>query len=61
LGLPANQQLIAKAKSYLSTGLASGSFTAKIDRVFYGLGSYAAAHQYFESQDHVGKVVVSLA
>ena len=60
LGLPANQQLIAKAKSYLGTGLASGSFTAKIDRVFHGLGSYAAAHQYFESQDDVGKVVVSL-
>jgi NADPH:quinone reductase-like Zn-dependent oxidoreductase len=60
LGLPTNRPATAKAKSFISKGLASGSFTAKIDRVFHGLDSYSGAHQHFESRAQVGKVVVSL-
>jgi NADPH:quinone reductase-like Zn-dependent oxidoreductase len=36
LGLPANQHATARAKSFISEGLASGAFTAKVDRVFIG-------------------------
>jgi NADPH:quinone reductase-like Zn-dependent oxidoreductase len=60
LGLPTNQQATARAKSFVSNGLASGAFTAKIDRVFYGLDKYLAAHQYLETGTQVGKIVVSL-
>jgi NADPH:quinone reductase-like Zn-dependent oxidoreductase len=60
LGLPTNQQATARAKSFISEGLASGAFTAKIDRVFYGLDKYSAAHQYLQTGTQVGKIVVSL-
>ena len=61
LGLRTNQQATQRAKSFISRGLTSGSFTAKIDRVFHGLDKYVAAHQYLETGVQVGKIVVSLA
>ena len=60
LGLPTNQQATARAKSFVSKGLASGAFIAKIDRVLYGLDTYLAAHQYLETGTQIGKIVVSL-
>jgi len=60
LGPPTNQQATARAKSFISEGLASGAFTAKIDRVFNGLDKYLAAHQYLETGSQIGKIVVSL-
>ena len=60
LGLPTNRQAMHRAKSFISKGLTSGSFTAKIDRVFYGLDKYVAAHQYLETGVQVGKIIVSL-
>jgi len=60
LGLPTNLKATARAKRFISRGLASGSFAAKIDRVFYGLDGYALAHQYIETGAQVGKIVASL-
>ncbi|MGA8655379.1 MAG: zinc-dependent alcohol dehydrogenase family protein [Chthoniobacterales bacterium] len=60
LGLPVNLQATARAKKFISRGLASKSFSAKIDRVFHGLEEYIPAHQYIETGAQVGKVVVSL-
>jgi NADPH:quinone reductase-like Zn-dependent oxidoreductase len=61
LGLPVNRQATARAKRFINRGLASNSFTAKIDRVFYGLDEYVPAHQYIETGAQVGKIAVSLA
>jgi hypothetical protein len=60
LGLPINQQATERAKNFINKGLTSGWFTAKIDRVFYGLDQYVAALQYLETGVQVGKIVVSL-
>jgi len=60
LGLSTRRQAIARAKKSICRGLASGAFTAKIDRTFYGLDAYAAAHQYLESGAQIGKIIVSL-
>ena len=60
LGLPINHQATHRAKKFINRGLTSGSFTAKIDRVFYGLDKYVAAHQHLETGVQVGKIVVSL-
>jgi len=60
LGRSINQQATERAKNFINRGLTSGWFTAKIDRVFYGLDQYVAAHQYLETGVQVGKIVVSL-
>ncbi len=60
LGLPANLQATARAKRFIRKGLTSRSFTAKVDRVFYGLDGYVPAHEYLETGAQVGKIVVSL-
>jgi NADPH:quinone reductase-like Zn-dependent oxidoreductase len=60
LGLPIKQQATERAKNFINRGLSSRWFTAKIDRVFYGLDKYVAAHQYLETGVQVGKIVVSL-
>jgi hypothetical protein len=36
--------------------LAGGILSPKIDRVFVGLGEYAAAHRYMEKKAQIGKV-----
>ena len=46
LDLQAKPEAIDRAKKFISDGLASGLFSAKIDRVFVGLDEYAAAHRY---------------
>ena len=60
LGRSINQQATERAKNFINRGLTSGWFTAKIDRIFYGLDQYVAAHQYLETGVQVGKIVVSL-
>jgi NADPH:quinone reductase-like Zn-dependent oxidoreductase len=50
-GLQAKPEAIDRAKKFISDGLASGHFSAKIDRVFVGLDEYAAAHRYMETND----------
>jgi NADPH2:quinone reductase len=46
---------------FISDGLASELFSAKIDRVFVGLDEYAAAHRYVEANDQIGKIAVALS
>jgi NADPH2:quinone reductase len=60
LGLPARAEAVERAKRFISNGLAAGRFSPKIDRVFVGLGEYAAAHRYMEKNARIGKVVISL-
>jgi NADPH:quinone reductase-like Zn-dependent oxidoreductase len=60
LGICGNSAAVERAKSYIAGGLASGVLKPTIDRVFAGLGEYAAAHQYLSSSNRTGKVIVSL-
>ena len=61
LGLQAKSEAIERAKKFISEGLASKLFSAKIDRVFVGLDEYAAAHRYTETNDQIGKIAVALS
>jgi NADPH:quinone reductase-like Zn-dependent oxidoreductase len=61
LGLQAKSEAIERAKKFVSDGLASKLFSAKIDRVFVGLDEYAAAHRYTETNDQIGKIAVALS
>ena len=60
LGLPAREDAVERAKRFILSGLVRGRFLPKIDRLFVGLGEYAAAHRYMEEDARIGKVVVSL-
>jgi NADPH:quinone reductase-like Zn-dependent oxidoreductase len=61
LGLQAKCEAVERAKKFISDGLASKLFSAKIDRVFFGLDEYAAAHRYMETNAQIGKVAVALS
>ena len=60
LRISGNPAAVERAKSFIAAGLASGVLKPTIDRVFDGLGEYAAAHQYLSANSRTGKVVVSL-
>jgi NADPH:quinone reductase-like Zn-dependent oxidoreductase len=60
LGLQPKARAVERAKKFISDGLVSKLFSAKIDRVFFGLDEYAAAHRYVEKNDQIGKIAVSL-
>jgi NADPH:quinone reductase len=60
LGIPANRAAIERAKRFVFDGLASGPFKPKIDRVFFGLDEYAAAHDYMRTTAQIGKIIVAL-
>jgi NADPH:quinone reductase-like Zn-dependent oxidoreductase len=61
LGLKAKSEALERAKRFISDGLASELFSAKIDRIFFGLEEYAAAHRYVEANNQVGKIAVTLS
>jgi NADPH:quinone reductase-like Zn-dependent oxidoreductase len=61
LGLKAKSDAIDRAKKFIFDGLASGLLSAKIDRVFFGLDEYAAAHRYMETNKQIGKIAVALS
>jgi NADPH:quinone reductase-like Zn-dependent oxidoreductase len=61
LGLQTKTGVVERAKKFIFDGLASKLFSAKIDRVFFGLDEYAAAHRYLETNDQIGKVAVALS
>jgi NADPH:quinone reductase len=61
LGLQAKTEAVERAKHFISDGLTSKLFSAKIDRVFFGLDEYAAAHRYMETNDQIGKIAVALS
>ena len=60
LGLPAKAKAVERAKKFISDGLLTSLFSAKIDRVFFGLDEYAAAHRYMETNEQIGKIALSL-
>lgn len=60
LGLEAKPDAIERAKKFISEGLASNLFSAKIDRVFFGLNEYAAAQRYMETNNQIGKITIVL-
>jgi NADPH2:quinone reductase len=60
LGICGNTAAVERAKNFIAAGLASGVLRPTIDRVFDGLGEYAAAHEYLSANTRTGKVVVSL-
>lgn len=49
----------ARAKHYITTGLASGALAPVIDRTFH-LNDIVAAHRYLEAGAQVGKIVVTV-
>jgi NADPH:quinone reductase-like Zn-dependent oxidoreductase len=61
LGLRARPKAVERAKKFVSDGLASKLYSAKIDRLFFGLDEYAAAHRYMETNNQIGKVVIALS
>jgi NADPH:quinone reductase-like Zn-dependent oxidoreductase len=61
LGLQTKTGAVERAKKFIFDGLASKLFSAKIDRVFFGLDEYAAAHRYMETNDQIGKIAVALS
>jgi hypothetical protein len=61
LDLQAKPEAIDRAKQSISDGLASGLFSAKIDRVFVGLDEYAPRIATIETNDQIGKIAVALS
>jgi NADPH2:quinone reductase len=61
LGLKAKTEALNRAKKFIADGLASELFSAKIDRVFFGLDEYPAAHRYLEANNQIGKIAVALS
>jgi NADPH2:quinone reductase len=60
LGIQAKSEAVERAMKFISDGLKSNLFSAKIDRVFSGLEEYAAAHRYMETNEQIGKIAVAL-
>ncbi|MFD5753441.1 zinc-dependent alcohol dehydrogenase family protein [Streptomyces sp. NPDC127033] len=50
---------LRRAVAFVNAGLASGSFTPVIDRIF-DLADIADAHRYLEANGQVGKIVVTV-
>ncbi|MGH9744678.1 MAG: zinc-dependent alcohol dehydrogenase family protein [Candidatus Acidiferrales bacterium] len=55
----ADPKLMAKAEKYVFDRVAKGEFKPRIDRVF-PLAQIAEAHRYMESNEQIGKIVVTV-
>ncbi|MFE7525711.1 zinc-dependent alcohol dehydrogenase family protein [Kitasatospora sp. NPDC057542] len=55
-----DDERLRRAHAFVTAGLADGSFTPVIDRVFEGLDTVAEAHRYLEAGTQAGKIVVSV-
>jgi NADPH:quinone reductase-like Zn-dependent oxidoreductase len=55
-----NPRRLEKAKRFIVDGLASGKLKPVIAKTFSGLDSIVEAHRYLESNQQVGKIVVTL-
>ena len=55
----ANPGASAKAKKYVFDGLAAGNFKPRIDKTF-PLSQIVEAHRYMESNQQIGKIVVTV-
>jgi NADPH:quinone reductase-like Zn-dependent oxidoreductase len=53
-----NPELMAKARQYVFDHLANGDFKPRIDKVF-PLAQIVEAHRYMESNQQIGKIVVT--
>ena len=59
LELTLDMPALERAKHYILSGLRSGAFTPAIDRTF-DIDEVAKAHEYLESNEQVGKVVLTI-
>jgi NADPH:quinone reductase-like Zn-dependent oxidoreductase len=55
-----NPEKLAAGKKYVLDRLESGVFKPHIARVFHGLDKIGEAHRYMESNEQVGKIVVTV-
>lgn len=55
-----NPKRLQKAKQFITDGLASGKLKPIIARTFAGLDSIVEAHRYLESNEQIGKIVVTV-
>ncbi|MDQ3413447.1 MAG: zinc-binding dehydrogenase, partial [Verrucomicrobiota bacterium] len=55
-----NPKRLQKAKQFITDGLASGKLKPIIARTFSGLDSIVEAHRYLESNQQIGKIVVTV-
>jgi NADPH:quinone reductase-like Zn-dependent oxidoreductase len=55
-----NPERLAMAKKYVLDRLESGVFKPRIAKVFHGLDQIGEAHRYMESNEQVGKIVVTV-
>jgi NADPH:quinone reductase len=51
---------LEKAKRFIVEGLASGQLKPIIAKTFSGLDSIVEAHRYLESNQQIGKIVVTI-
>lgn len=55
-----DDERLRRAQAFVTAGLADGSFTPAVDRVFEGLDEIAEAHRYLEAGTQVGKIVLTV-
>ena len=55
-----NPKRLEKAKQFIIEGLASGKLKPIIAKTFSGLDSIVEAHRYLESNEQIGKIVVTV-
>ncbi|MFJ9444399.1 zinc-dependent alcohol dehydrogenase family protein [Kitasatospora sp. NPDC101235] len=55
-----DDERLRRAHAFVTAGLADGSFTPVIDRVFEGLDTVAEAHRYLEAGTQIGKIVLTV-
>jgi len=58
MGLPRDEEALARALAFIDAGLADGTLQVQIDRSF-ALDDVVHAHQYLERAGHIGKVVLT--
>ncbi|MFE4355146.1 zinc-dependent alcohol dehydrogenase family protein [Kitasatospora sp. NPDC056800] len=55
-----DDERLRRAHAFVTAGLADGSFTPAVDRVFEGLDTVAEAHRYLEAGTQIGKIVLAV-
>ncbi|MFJ9458370.1 zinc-dependent alcohol dehydrogenase family protein [Kitasatospora sp. NPDC101447] len=55
-----DDERLRRARAFVTAGLADGTFTPAVDRVFEGLDTIAEAHRYLEAGTQTGKIVITV-
>ncbi|WP_316528499.1 zinc-binding dehydrogenase [Kitasatospora brasiliensis] len=55
-----DDERLRRAHAFVAAGLADGSFTPVVDRVFEGLDAVVEAHRYLEAGAQAGKIVLTV-